>query len=172
MPLKGTSPCVIGTLADVRSGRANLTAAGLQRKDFFELNGKLVSPQQYLPYVAKVWHQLRFKDATGREWKDATRAEKRAHGPVTESDQKAGVSIMTSMKRDGLDTPFDSKGTMAAKRAAAAMKGTARTVADYVTRKASGGSRRCPHGCRCKQCCPHGRYNLPLYMVGRADFPC
>ena len=47
MPPKETSPCVIGMLADVRSGLANLTAAGLQRKDLHDVKGKLLTPAEF-----------------------------------------------------------------------------------------------------------------------------
>ena len=59
MPLKGTSPCVIGTLADVRSGRANLIAAGLQRKDLHEVNGKLLTPAEFEKHRAKTMAAMR-----------------------------------------------------------------------------------------------------------------
>ena len=53
MPPKGTAPCVLGTLADLKSGRADVSSQGLQRKDLHQVKGKLLTPAEFQKHRAK-----------------------------------------------------------------------------------------------------------------------
>ena len=107
MPLKGTSPCVIGTLADIKSGRAQVTAAGLQRKDFYEDRdtGKLVTRAVFLKNLAQAirgerW-EVAYQESTGhgRFWKTAPRKEKAAN-PLIPQDTKDAVEALDFADKD------------------------------------------------------------------------
>ena len=74
MPPKGTAPCVLGSLADLKSGRADVSTQGLQRKNLHEVNGKLLTDAEFHTHQAKE----RQRKATAQSKSKAGVAERRA----------------------------------------------------------------------------------------------
>ena len=94
MPPKGTAPCVLGTLADLKSGRADVSSQGLQRKDLHQVKGKLLTNAEFLTHQAKE----RQRKATSHSKSKAGVAERRALAKEYDQLQAAGYEPYMSKR--------------------------------------------------------------------------
>ena len=53
MAAKGTAPCRVGTLDQVKFGHADVTSSGLQWKDLHQVRGRMLTPAQFEKHLAK-----------------------------------------------------------------------------------------------------------------------
>ena len=83
---RGTAPCVLGSLADLKSGHTDVSTQGLQRKDLHEVKGKLLTNAEFLTHQAKE----RQGKATAHGKSKAGVAERRALAKEYDSLQAAG----------------------------------------------------------------------------------
>ena len=94
MPPRGTAPCVLGSLADLKSGRADVSMQGFQRKDLHQVNGKLLTSVELHTHQAKE----RQRKATAKGNSKAGVAERRALAKEYDHLQAAGYEPYMSKR--------------------------------------------------------------------------